>query len=134
MRSTFTFFALLAIVATGTTLRAHHSYGGYFRDQSVSVEGDVERVLYQNPHTVFTIRTKDLEIYTAEWLALRQLRGWGLVGGELKPGDHIIIAGSPWRDPAEHRLSLLTDIRRPADGWHWSRTVTPPREVNAERR
>ena len=41
-------------------------------------------------------------------------------GGELKPGDHVIITGQPGRNHEDHRLHVLT-ISRPADRWEWRR-------------
>jgi len=37
----------------------------------------------------------------------------------LRPGDKVIVTGSPPRDPSEYRLHLKR-IERPADGWKWS--------------
>ena len=36
----------------------------------------------------------------------------------LKPGDHVVVTGSPGRNPSEFRLHLK-GIHRPADDWRW---------------
>jgi hypothetical protein len=36
----------------------------------------------------------------------------------LKPGDRLIVTGSPSRDPSAYRMHLKR-IERPADGWTW---------------
>ena len=113
-------FALAGVVFTGGTLGAHHSYAAYDREHPVSIEGDIEQIAYENPHTVLTVRASDA-VYVLEWGALNQLRRWSVEPGTLKVGDHVIVTGSPWRDPSVRRMSLLKEIRRPADGWRWGR-------------
>ena len=36
----------------------------------------------------------------------------------LKPGDRVIVTGSPGRNAAERKIHLKR-IERPADGWSW---------------
>jgi len=113
----------LVFVAVGlaaVSVSAHHSYAAYDREHPVSIEGDIVQVAYENPHTILSIRTADA-VYILEWGALSQLRRTNVAPGDLKVGDHVIVTGSPFRDPSTHKLSILTDIRRPADGWRWSR-------------
>jgi hypothetical protein len=110
----------LVVMLAGGSLSAHHSYAAYDREHPISIEGDLERVAYENPHTVLTIRTPSA-VYDLEWGALNQLRRWNVEPGALNVGDHVIVTGSLWRDPSVRRMSILTEIRRPADGWRWSR-------------
>ncbi len=46
----------LAIVAaallTGSSVLAHHSYGDILREQTVTIEGTLENILFANPHVV----------------------------------------------------------------------------------
>src|SRR5689334_12974631 len=106
---------LVAMCLTATTVSAHHSYAAYDRDHPVSIEGDISQVLYANPHVILTVRTNDAE-YTVEWLSLYQVSRWIVAKGRLGVGDHIVLKGCALRDRAERRISLVTDIRRPADG------------------
>jgi hypothetical protein len=114
------FVGLVVAILVPGSLDAHHGYAAYDREHPVSIEGDVEQIVYGNPHTMLTVLVTDAE-YTIEWGSMAQLRWWRVATGALKAGDHVIVTGKPSRDPAAHRLALLTDIRRPADGWHWSR-------------
>jgi len=109
----------ILLLAAGS-LFAHHSYGAFDRDHPAIIEGTIERLLFVNPHVTLTIKTADSTLYTAEWNAVFQLGRTGVTAGTLKEGDHVIITGSPKKDPAEHFLSILTAIRRPADGWSWT--------------
>jgi hypothetical protein len=40
----------------------------------------------------------------------------------LMVGDHVVVTGSPGRDPGTFRI-LLREIVRPKDGWRWTDTV-----------
>src|SRR4029077_19160784 len=112
-----------AILSGGSAL-AHHSYNDFFTDRTVSVEGEVVRILLATPHVVLQIQAPDAT-YTATWGGAGQLGGQGVNRNTLKAGDHIIITGSPSRDSARHEISLLKDVRRPSDGWSWSSTPAP---------
>jgi hypothetical protein len=113
---------LTALLVTAATVCAHHSYAAYDREHPVSIEGEISQVLYANPHVLLTVRTNDAE-YTVEWLSLYQVSRWVVAKGKLGVGDHIVLTGCALRDKTEHRISLVTDIRRPSDGWTWSRQI-----------
>src|SRR5215208_6398440 len=105
-----------------TSAFAHHSYGDFDRNHPVSVEGTIQQVIFGNPHAMLQVRTDGNVVYTAEWGNALQLSRTGVKPGVLRPGDRIVITGSPFRDRSFHTISLLTDVRRPSDGWHWSGT------------
>jgi hypothetical protein len=33
----------------------------------------------------------------------------------------VVISGAPSRDPEQRIITLLTEVRRPADAWTWRR-------------
>jgi hypothetical protein len=113
---------LAALLATAGTASAHHSYAAYDREHPVSIEGDISQVVYANPHVIFTVHANDAE-YTVEWLSLYQVSRWIVAKGKLAVGDHVVLTGCALRDKTERRISLVTDIRRPSDGWAWSRQI-----------
>ena len=108
-----------ALWATAT-LEAHHSYAAFDREHPVSVEGDIERVVFANPHVVISLRT-DSTTYSVEWGNLNQMLRWSVTKDTLKAGDHVVVTAAPTHDPNDLRLSVVTGIRRPSDGWHWTR-------------
>jgi hypothetical protein len=119
--------AIVATTLTAGSAYAHHSYGAYFEDQSVSIEGTLESIRFANPHVVLTIRTDDALTYVAEWQNLIQLGHAHVTATSLKAGDHIIVTGAPPRDASIKKITLLKEIRRPSDGWQWRRgTSTSP--------
>ena len=60
------FMGIVIVVLAGGSISAHHSYAAYDREHPVSIEGDIEQVAYENPHTVLTIRNATAD-YTVEW-------------------------------------------------------------------
>jgi hypothetical protein len=116
----------IALTCLGvTSLRAHHSYAAFDREHPVTIEGEVAEVVYANPHVVMTIRAAD-GTYTVEWLSLFQLEGrYHVVKNTLAVGDHLVVTARATHNPSEHRLSLVTEVRRPSDGWVWSRPLPP---------
>ena len=122
MRGTL-FAAILGSMIFTAAASAHHSYGAYFEDQTVSIEGTVESIHFANPHVTFSLRTDAGEVYTAEWQNLIQLRHGNVGPTTLKAGDRVIVVASPPRDPSSRKITLLREIRRPADGWLWRRTT-----------
>lgn len=111
--------ALWASVLGVVSASAHHSYSAFDRNRTVSIEGDVERVSFTNPHVMLTIKTSDAELYTAEWQNINQLAKGGVTGDTVKVGDRLVVSGSPKHDN-ERLLSLIQEVRRPSDGWSWT--------------
>jgi hypothetical protein len=109
-----------AVLLAAVTVGAHHSYAAFDREHPVSVEGDIETMLFVNPHVVVGLKTTEGS-YRVEWGALNQMMRWNITRDTLHVGDHVIVTAAPTHDPAERRLSLVSEIRRPADGWRWSR-------------
>ncbi len=109
---------ILGVVLAGSSLRAHHSHADFLLEQNVSVEGALEQLTYANPHVLLRIRTAEGVLYTAEWQAASWLQYHAHVTlTTLRVGDHVIVVGSPSRDPASHELVRLKEVRRPRDGW-----------------
>ena len=115
------------LVLLGTSVSAHHSYAKFDRDHPVSVEGTLEALLYANPHVVMKVRTADGTFYTVVWQAMNWVeREAGVTKDTFKSGDLLIIRGAPSRTPGEHELSLVQEVRRPSDGWHWGQIYRQP--------
>ena len=117
--------APLAVVAlaVGAQALAHHSFAAtYLEDQSMTIEGELVQFQLRNPHTYVHVVVKEpdgsMVRYVVEWGSPTQLSGTGVTRNTLKPGDYVIISGNPGRDPANHRVRLLT-LRRPKDGLSW---------------
>ena len=118
---------LLLLVGVGTfraPVFAHHSFPAhYFEDQSVSIEGELVEFEYRAPHAWVRVMAPDekgvLQQFSAEWASPSRLTQLGVTKETLKPGDLVVVTGSPGRNAGERRIHLKT-IRRPADGWAWA--------------
>jgi hypothetical protein len=120
---------LLALAAAGlaaVTVSAHHSFAAeYSEEQKISIEGDVVAFEFKNPHAFLHVRAVDdsgsPQTFVAEWSNPARLKQAGFSVDSFKPGDHLIVTGSPARDREQHKLHLKT-IQRPADGWRWPKS------------
>jgi hypothetical protein len=116
-RSVMALLVLAQLVMSGGAY-AHHSYTTFY-EHFVSIEGTLQGVLYANPHTILTLRTKDGVTYTGNWRAAFQLSRMGVEASSLKVGDVVVMSGTPSRDATAHQLARLREVRRPVDGWTW---------------
>ena len=106
-----------------TPVSAHHSFAAYyFEDQSITLEGVVQEFQLRSPHAIliFTSRDRDgrEQTFSAEWGNPRRLSSQGVTKDTLKPGDAVVVTGSPGRVGSENKVHLK-GIKRPADGWAW---------------
>jgi hypothetical protein len=109
--------------AVGTNAYAHHSFAAtYLEDQTVTIEGELVQFLFRNPHSFVHVMVKQKDgsmvRYAVEWGGAGQLGSTGVTRETLKPGDDVVISGSPGRNPADHRIRMVT-LRRPKDGFGW---------------
>ena len=102
---------------------AHHSFAAtYMEGQTVTIEGQMLQFLFRNPHSFVHVMVKEKDgsmvRYAVEWGGAGQLGGQGVTRETLKPGDYVVISGSPGRNPADHRVRMVS-LRRPKDGFGW---------------
>lgn len=115
--------ALTVALAAGATARAHHSFAAtYDESRTVKVEGRLVQFMFRNPHSFVHLMGPDEngqeQRWAIEWGGAGQLAGQGVTRESLKPGDVVVITGNPGRNPADHRIRMLT-LRRPSDGFGW---------------
>ena len=116
----FTLFALLGTtILARVPIQAHHGYSAFERENTVTIEGNIEEIKYMNPHSILIVKTTDSQMYTVEWLSLPQLRRAGIDYDKLKRGDHVVVSGAPARDPAVPKMSIVRNLKRTSDGWNW---------------
>ena len=123
---------VLALTAAALTAPAgaHHSFSAvYHADQKIEIKGEVVQLLFRNPHSILHVLAPDdsgqMTRWAVEWQGATQLGAGGINAQSLRPGDPVIVIGNPGRDPAEHRIRMLS-IKRTTDGFGWG---TAPGEV-----
>ena len=105
-----------ALAASVSRASAHHSFAAtYLEDQSVTIEGELVQFLFRNPHSFVHVNVKQkdgsLVRYAVEWGGAGQLSQQGVGPGALKAGDHVQISGAPGRNPADHRVRMVSLFR-----------------------
>jgi Family of unknown function (DUF6152) len=119
------FFSLaLGIMIVGARADAHHSFSAqYFEDKIISIEGEIIEFRYVSPHAWVDISGRGADgvqrSYAAEWASPARLSRQRIYKDSLRPGDRVIVTGSPSRETSTYKLHLKT-IERPADGWRWA--------------
>ena len=106
-------------LTTAPLLSAHHSISRhYHRDQSVTVEGVVAEVVFQNPHAKIHLDVPDasggVTAWILEWDDVSDLRRQDVAADTIRDGDEIIVSGYPAR--AGTLELYIKRIDRPADG------------------
>ena len=143
MRRNLAILAVTIYTATATSSAyAHHSHP-YFYDQckSITIEGQVERVEFKDPHTLIFVRLDDGTVYTVDWAGLRGLTNNRILGPAKEAlvfGARVAVTGSPIRTAAEireHFPDFTSDvnprtidpklIRRVGDSFSWALSPSP---------
>jgi len=111
------------MVGGSLPLVAHHSFAATYREgQTVMIEGKLVQFQFRNPHSFVHVEAPDEKgmspRWAVEWGGAGQLGGQGVTRESLKAGDVVVITGNPGRNPADHRIRMLS-LRRPADGFGW---------------
>jgi hypothetical protein len=123
MKRSLFIFAFVTLLASSAAAYAHHSFAStYDESRKIQVEGKLVQFLFRNPHSFVHVMAPDpagvMQRWSIEWGGAGQLGGQGVSRTTLKPGDPVIITGNPGRNPADHRIRMLT-LRRTSDGFGW---------------
>jgi hypothetical protein len=97
MRTLVRIGLFLPMLFNASSAISHHSIGGEFRDEQVTVEGVVTQFELINPHAYIVIEVGD-GAQTKEWTltmgpATKLIRGSGWTPGILVPGDRVTSTG-----------------------------------------
>ncbi len=108
------------VLASGMRAGAHHTIAEiYDENQTITIEGSVDRLFYGNPHAYVHLAVEGERGGTRTWAVelddTAKLSQQGLSRETLQPGDRISVCGNPGRDPGKYRLLMLT-LKRPSDG------------------
>jgi hypothetical protein len=127
MKGRILMLSAVMVLGTAGPALAHHSFTAeYDSTKKTSVEGVVTELVWRNPHSFMRIDVAGKDGATTswalEWGSVSQLSHEQITRTTLKPGDHILVDGSPARDAAAHRM-LIGSIKRPSDGWEWKGRV-----------
>ena len=118
----------LAILAVATSAGAHHSIAGmYDASRNATFEGVVAEFQFINPHPILVVDVRRGDA-TERWQMEMDNRGElsqiGMTETTLKPGDRVVVHGSPAR--REVRKLYVRRLDRPADGFGYEQIGTRP--------
>jgi hypothetical protein len=117
---------LLISIATAFT---HHSIAGYYdSSREVTVEGVVSQFRFVQPHPFVVVdvrRGGATEQWELEMDNRGELIDIGFTETTLKPGDRLVVSGSPAR--RERQRIYVRRLDRPADGFSYEQVGTRPR-------
>jgi hypothetical protein len=129
MRKRLFIIVLVALALTGAA-SAHHSISSaYDSRRSVSLEGSVVEFRFVNPHpyVMATATADDGQSVTwrLEMDNRRELESIGMSVQTLRPGDRILVTGSPsWTEP---RSLYVRKLVRSSDGFEYQQVGASPR-------
>jgi hypothetical protein len=118
-----------AVLAMAASAGAHHSIAGmYDASRNMTLEGTVAEFQFIYPHPIVVVDVRR-GTATEQWQMELDNRGElsqiGFTETTLKPGDRVIVHGSPARREAQ-RL-YIRRLERPADGFGYEQIGTSPR-------
>jgi hypothetical protein len=101
----------------------------YDTRRNVRVEGVITQFQFINPHAFLTVEVREPGGTPRQWQIELDDRGElgeiGMTAQTLRPGDHVVVTGSPARRDA-NRL-YLGRLDRPADGYSFEQINGRPR-------
>jgi hypothetical protein len=118
----------LAAMWPGATA-AHHSFASiYDSARTVTLNATVRDFQFIHPHPFLVVEVRDAagerQTWRAEMDNRSELEQIGISRGTFRPGDAVIISGSPGRSQA---LTLyLWQLHRPVDGLRYRQTGNTP--------
>jgi len=115
-----------AIVSLLIAFAMHHSIAGvYDNSRQVTIEGLIAEFHFVNPHP-FVIVAVNNERWKLEMDNLSELVEVGMTRETLKPGDRVVVSGSPVRSTPPQGL-YIRKLDRPSDGFRYEQVGTSPR-------
>ena len=114
---------VVAVVCQTVSLAAHHAITSVYRvDEQLTIDGVVVSLVNRNPHSYLQVMAPDRMNHMRLWAVEcgnQQLLRRNVSEAALKPGDRVVVTGTPGRDEGQWRL-LLKTLSRPRDGWQWN--------------
>ena len=119
----------VVVLAIAPAVLAHHSISGVYNTaQPVTVEGTIAEYQHVNPHPYMIVdvrRSGAVERWYFELDNRRELADIGITETTFKPGDRVVVIGSPAR--LEPRKLYVERLDRPADGFGFEQVRNSPR-------
>lgn len=127
MRLAFGTMLLAVVVTSGIPATAHHSNPLYFdMSNAITLEGEVVRVEWINPHILLFLQSKNEKGELETWIvhgSSNVSRVRASMKDRLQPGTHISVRVWPPRNPLFLNDAQTVLLTRPDDARKSSRIV-----------
>jgi hypothetical protein len=119
--------AVLLVLAASAAGHAHHSIAGvYDSRRPVTIDGVVVQFQFVRPHPFLDLRdTRTSQTWRLEMDNRGELSSIGFTAETLRPGDRLVVTGSPGR--REANTMYIERLERPADGFAYEQYNSRPR-------
>jgi hypothetical protein len=106
---------------------AHHSIAGVYDSQRpVTIDGVVVQFQFVRPHPFLDLRdARTSQTWRLEMDNRGELTDIGFTPETLRPGDRLVVTGSPGRRDAN--TMYIERLERPADGFGYEQYNSRPR-------
>jgi hypothetical protein len=123
--------ALALVILTATAVDAHHSIAGmYDSTRPVTIDGVVTEYRFVSPHPYLDLRdSRTSQTWRLEMDNRRELESIGVNEQTIKPGDRLVVTGSPSRRGANQMY--IERLQRPADGFGFEQYRSSPRRLGS---
>lgn len=124
--------AILSLATPVLAARAHHSIAGvYDSSQRIEVAGVVTEFRFVRPHAFLIIDanpgTAEPELWQLEMDNHFELIRVGMTTDTFRPGDRVVVVGSPGR--VEARRIYIRRLDRLDDGFRYEQVGRSPRII-----
>lgn len=128
-RSSYWFCPVVAMMCT-RAVYAHHSFASIYElTRNVTVDGMVTEFAFVHPHPYLVIEATDKSGNRRSWRAEMdnrfELAGIGIAATTFKPGDRVIVNGSPGRKESSN--VFVWKLERRGDGLLYEQVGSTPR-------
>jgi hypothetical protein len=126
--------ALALVMLAATTVDTHHSIAGmYDSTRAVTIDGVVTEYRFVSPHPYLDVRdSRTSQTWRLEMDNRRELESIGVNEETIKPGDRLVVTGSPSRRGATQMY--IERLERPADGFGFEQYRSSPRRLASKGR
>jgi hypothetical protein len=117
---------LCAAALCASAASAHHSFSNiYDNSQSVTLDAIVTQFQFIHPHPYLLLSVGDDKVsWRAEMDNRFELEDIGVTGQTFRPGDRVVVSGSPGR--TEKRILYMWKLDRPSDGLQYEQIGGTP--------
>jgi hypothetical protein len=97
-----------ATAAVALPALAHHGWGGYDSEKTLTLTGTVEQFAFSNPHAMLNLQS-DGKLWHVVLAPPGRMTARGLPDGTIKPGQTVTVVGYAHKsEPAELRAERIT--------------------------